>query len=86
MNLSTNLESTGIDVNVSARLPLFRSVYIIAVYCWARTAKTIQRPQATPCTAPGPRRGGERSALIQELRGPTGGGPKTNFFFFGGGE
>ena len=67
-------------------------MHIIAVYCWARTLKTrLQRHQATPRTAPGPRRG--RSALIQELRDPGGGGAiakkkKKNlgggcqFFFF----
>ena len=68
-------------------------MYIIAVYCWARTLKTrLQRHQATP-HSPGPPQGAERShPRAPRSRGGGGGrapkkkkknlGGGVNFFFF----
>ena len=65
-------------------------MYIIAVYCWARTLKTrLQRHQATP-HSPGPPQGAERShPRAPRSRGGGGGRQKKKkkktFFFWGGG-
>ena len=62
-------------------------MYIIAVYCWARTLKTrLQRHQATP-HSPGPPQGAERShPRAPRSRGGGGGaGAKKKKKKFGGG-
>ena len=61
-------------------------MYIIAVYCWARTLKIrLQRHQATP-HSPGPPQGAERShPRAPPSRGGGGGGAKKKKNWGGGG-